>query len=510
MTDAISDPSTAFVPAYAEGTRAADFAWWSETFLVQTVDQFAGLPLLLEPWQHSFFSEALALDTDDRPYWKLVVLVVARKNGKTAMLAAYSLYHLLESDGSPEVLLAASSDKQAGRLFDAGCSFLRANTSLDERVHLREYIGEIARRDGAGKIIRMASDPGRAHGYNPSLVVCDELHAWTTPSLRRAWGAFTTAGGARHSAQIFAITTAGEARERNSSILGRILDQNEQRGHLHEQPGLTVSRNHQARTLVYKYQAPTLDRNDVAALKLANPASWITNGYLREQAENPALTDAEVLQLHGCVWAAGESTWIAPAAWAQRQLDRSVDPQEKVVLGFDGSYRRDATALVGCTLDGHLFELAVWERPERASGGWKIPRQDVDDAVRDALERYHVVELACDPPGWHAEIDSWAAEYGENTVIQFPTNQRQRMSAACDRFRTGVIEGGLTHDGSHTLARHLGNCVPKDTPSGTIVQKEHPDSPRKIDAAIAAIVAYDRAAWHAANSATKEPMFAWV
>ena len=209
------------VPDYAEGTRAADFAWWCEGYLVQTVDRFAGLPFALEAWQKEFFGEALSLDGDDRPYWKLVVLVVPRKNGKTAMLAAYSLYHLLESDGSPEVLLAASSDKQAGRLFEAGCAFLRANRLLDEVVHLREYIGEIARRDGAGKIIRMASDPGRAHGYNPSLVVCDELHAWTTPSLRKAWGAFTTAGGARHSAQVFAITTAGEASERTGSILGR-------------------------------------------------------------------------------------------------------------------------------------------------------------------------------------------------------------------------------------------------------------------------------------------------
>ena len=36
------------------------------------------------------------------------------------------------------------------------------------------------------------------------------------------------------------------------------------------------------------------------ALKLANPASWISTDYLHRQAENPELTDAQVLQLHGC------------------------------------------------------------------------------------------------------------------------------------------------------------------------------------------------------------------
>ena len=37
------------------------------------------------------------------------------------------------------------------------------------------------------------------------------------------------------------------------------------------------------------------------------------------------------------------------------------------------------------------------------------------------------------------------------------------MAAACDRFRTGVLEDGLTHDGHPALARHVGHCVAKDT-----------------------------------------------
>jgi phage terminase large subunit-like protein len=265
----------------------------------------------------------------------------------------------------------------------------------------------------------------------------------------------------------------------------------------------------EARTLLYEYAAPTSDPRDVEAMKLANPATWITEAFLRRQAEDPELTDAQVLQLHGCVWAATESTWIAPEAWAARKVERELEEGERIALGFDGSYRRDATALVACTLDGFVSPIAVWERPERAPAEWKVPRDEVDDAIAEAMERFEVLELACDPPGWHSELDSWREAYGD-VVVDFPTNERRRAAAACNRFSTGVLEGDLSHDGSTVLARHVGHCIAKPTPYGPIATKDHPDSPRKIDAAVAAFVAYDRAMWHAANTPQGVPLIAFT
>lgn len=74
---------------------------------------------MLEPWQRRMMGEALAYNSDGWATWSSTVMVAPRKNGKTAMLAALSLYRLLTDEGRPEILLAASSDKQAGRLFDA-------------------------------------------------------------------------------------------------------------------------------------------------------------------------------------------------------------------------------------------------------------------------------------------------------------------------------------------------------------------------------------------------------
>lgn len=442
-----------------------------------------------------FLEEALAYDETGWPIWNSVVLQVPRKNGKTTLLAAYAVYRLLTSDGMPEILLAAASDKQAGRLFDAAATFVRRSPTLSSLCRIRDYVGEIVREDGAGKIVRLSSDPGKLHGYNPSLVICDELAQWKTPMLKRAYAALTSGGGARKAPQTFTITTAGEAMQRHDSILGRILDAALACEDLEKQPGRFVGRILDAKTLVWAYEAPTDDPRDTAAMKLANPASWITKAYLARQAANPELSDSDVLQLHGCVWAEAEDSYIPLEAWANRSDARSVGDSERIVLGFDGSYNRDATALIGCTLgDRHVFRVGIWERPAGAPDDWRIPRHEVDAAVDQAMQRYKVVELACDPPGWGPEIEGWQERYGDVVTI-FETNKRGLMAPACDRFRAAVFEEELTHDGDEALRRHIANCATKDTPNGTVITKSS-DPNQKIDAAVAAVVAFERASVH--------------
>ena len=125
------------------------------------------------------------------------------------------MYSLVNGTGDPEILLAAGSDKQAGRLFRVCTGFVRRSQSLRDELVLREYIGEVARADGEGRIERLSSEGQTQHGANPSLVVIDELAWWRTPTLRRSWAALTTADGARNDTQVFAITTEGEANGRS-------------------------------------------------------------------------------------------------------------------------------------------------------------------------------------------------------------------------------------------------------------------------------------------------------
>jgi phage terminase large subunit-like protein len=472
-----------------------DFRSFCAEYLVQSKDRWAGKPLLLEEFQCELMQEALAYEPDSgRPVWDSVVICMPRKNGKTELLAAYALFRLLTDVGLPEIILAASSDKQAGRLFEAASLYVRQNVALDQLVRVRDHAGELKREDGQGVIYRMSSDPRRLHGYNPTLVVLDELAQWTTPELMRAHGALTSASGARSAPQVFSISTAGEARDREDSILGRVLDSALASDSAEKRPGRVIARLAAARTLVWNFEAPTTDPHDIAAMKLANPASWITEEFLERQAESPELTDAQVLQLHGGVWAAGESTWLPAGVWRECQIDRGA-PHDgvEIILGFDGSYKRDSTALVGCTVEErpHLFVVGVWERPE-GSKTWKVPREEVKARVDDAMGRWDVLEFVCDPPGWHAEIEEWGEMYADTITLMFETGRVPIMAEACSKFYSAVLEKRLSHDGDKALARHLANATVKITPNGKHITKDAPDSPRKIDLAVAAVIAHAR------------------
>jgi phage terminase large subunit-like protein len=482
---------------YAVSTAGDHFAWWAEHYCEQSVDVFAGQPLRLEDWQRDFLSEALAADEDGNPIFSSVCAVLPRKQGKTTLLAAYALWHLLEHDGSPEILLAASSDRQAGRLFDAVCQFARRNDFLREQVHVRDYIGEISRVDGGGKILRLSSDPERLHGYNPSLVIVDELHAWQAPRLRRAWAALTTAGGARKSAQVFTITTAGESHTRETSILGRLIDGNERQGELEKRDALTISRNFAGKTLVWKYEARTTDPFDTKAIKAANPASWITEDYLAKQAANPELSPDEFLQLHACVWSSGSRrAWIPRGQWQQLEVPDLVIPDEaELFVGIDAALNDDCTAVAW-----------AWRIPDSERIGLKchvigarrgvpchelVAERSMDpriaiEVVKDLAKKHRVREIAYDPNRFELAarmldeegfmvIDAWGKR----------ANQTQAWAAWYD----GVTTQRLAHDGDLVLAEHVTHAEAEHAEHGWRVRKIRGQGRVKIDAMVAAAMA---------------------
>ncbi len=491
--------------SYASGSAIEHFRWWCETYCVQSIDQFAGQPLTLEPFQLDFMGEALSVDADDLPLWKSCVLVLPRKNGKSSLLAAYAIYMLMHDEGSPEILLAASSDKQAGRLFDYVKSFVRQSAFLRDQLHIRDYIGEIARKDGEGKLLRMSSSPERLHGYNPSLVICDELAQWLAPGLRRAWAALTTGGGARKASQTFTITTAGEAQTRKESILGRLIDRNEADGELaNPHHGLTISRNFAGQTLVHNFSAATTDPNNLEAIKQANPASWITTDYLARQAANPELTREEFLQLHGCVWVEAAESWIKHAAWdALECIGLEIHDGAEVYVGIDAAFSQDCTAVgLSWRLDtddeppiygvtSHVWSPKRENPAHEYSAGGLLDNRVIVPFLQELAKRVRIVEVVYD----RRYFDTIAIMLDEvGFRIADAWSNADFRAQAWKSLEDGITGRTIAHNGDPVLATHVTNAQAEHLDSGIKVSKLRGNRSRKIDALVAVAMAHWRAA----------------
>ena len=78
-------------------------------------------------------------------------------------------------------------------------------------------------------------------------------------------------------------------------------------------------------------------------------------------------------------------------------------------------------------------------------------------------------------------------------IVEYPSTSARRMVPACAKFYDAVMEKRIVHDGDPVLARHLSNAVTKIDNLGIRIVKDQRNSPRKIDAAVAAVLATDRA-----------------
>jgi phage terminase large subunit-like protein len=176
--------------------------------------------------------------------------------------------------------------------------------------------------------------------------------------------------------------------------------------------------------------------------------------------------------------------------WSGRQVEDELRPGDRIALGFDGSIRDDATALIACRLhDGLIHPLGIWESnglPE-----WEVDVLAVDAAVVAAFKTFDVQWMYADPAYWQDIVGRWALEFGDTVVFEFWTGREANMARAIERFHTAVVTDALIHTGHPRLARHIANTHKREVRSGYVLSKEHAKSKRKIDAAIAAILAYE-------------------
>src|SRR5260221_14564089 len=143
--------------------------------------------------------------------------------------------------------------------------------------------------------------------------------------------------------------------------------------------------------------------------------------------------------------------WVHLVVWGSQGYDRDIPPEAPVVLGFDGSFNNDSTALVAVEMSAipHVDVVALWERPITADNSWRVPILEVEEAIRQACRRWDVREVVCDPFRWRRSMEILEAEH--IPISDYPNNS-ERMVPATQRFYEAAINHSLTHSGDERLA----------------------------------------------------------
>lgn len=196
---------------------------------------------------------------------------------------------------------------------------------------------------------------------------------------------------------------------------------------------------------------------------------------------------------------AGESLVFDLGEWEAAALPREIERGSLITVGVDGARFDDALAIVACDVaSGYLWPLAILERPEDAPEGYEHDLELADGAMAEAFDTFSVWRAYCDPQRIDKLIDRWQGRWGEKRVVEWFTNRPRQIGYAVRNYRMAVRSGDVSHSGDPVMGRHHANArrmplnvYDEEKRPLISMQKERPHSPMKIDAAMAACLAWE-------------------
>jgi hypothetical protein len=498
-----------------QGVKSAgvDVLAWAATTLVQPDGDNAGDLWQWRESQARFVDWWYSMDEAGNYLWRRALVVLPKGVGKTPCAAALACTELAgpvqfagwRKDGlpdmrphpSPSVKLSALSADQAE---DVTMSLAVSMLSNPEAARVIPGLdpGLTRIRSRRGTLTSATARAPSKEGLRPTAVILDETSFWSqsngghhlAETLRR--GLAKTGGRSLELTNMW-VNGSDSVAERTSAYADAV------RAGKHAGDGV----------LVWQPIGVCADLGDPVQLRagleeLYSDAPWIRVDRLMAEILDGGTHPADARRFYLNQPGSSDDAWIRADQW-HGCLDRTkpLAEQDTITLGFDGSRGRargnaDATALVGVRVkDGHVELLGCWQARE-GEDDWQAPEALIDAAVRDAFAKFRVVGFYADPSGWQSQLGTWEQIYSRRLKVRasnnHPThywaNRTSIMVKALAAFEEAVNNGDLSHDGSYRLTEHVLNARRTVSRGGVQIAKEYPDSPRKIDCAVAATLAW--------------------
>ncbi|WP_405665413.1 terminase [Streptomyces sp. NBC_00055] len=238
--------------------------------------------------------------------------------------------------------------------------------------------------------------------------------------------------------------------------------------------------------------------------KIRGDAVWLNVDSIIQSVMDATIAPSRSRRMWLNQIVAEEDAIYGPAEWDGLVDEAKVlKPGDEIVLGFDGGKSSDATALIALRVrDMCAFVLGVWEKPDGPKGeDWTVPRSEVDSEVHEAFRLFDVKAFFADVALWESYIADWSETYGAGLSVSSPSGKdaigwdmrgsQKTVTLAHERLMRSIFDAKLAHDGDLTLRRHVLNARRRTNNYGISFGKESKDSPRKIDAYAALMLAHE-------------------
>jgi phage terminase large subunit-like protein len=458
--------------------------------------------LIIEPWQIFFVCNVfgwMKVSNNFRRY-REVLLLVPRKNGKSALAAAIGLY-MLSADGEfgAEVYTGATSEKQAKEVFVPAQTMARMNPAMTNYFGIQVNASNICIPENGSKMEPIIGNP--LDGASPSCAIVDEVHEHRDSRLIDT---MITGMGAREQPIMLYITTAGD------NLSGPCYQLQLESQKCLE--GIMV--NDELFPLIYGIDQGD-DWSDLSTLVKANPnyGVSVSDDFLLsrlQDAKNNARKQSTFLTKHLNVWVGSREAFFNVDKWRQCTSDIKISDYfgQPIYIGMDLASRVDIAAIeVLIPVGDDYVRFGKYYLPESAvdSGnemytawmreGWMtitdgeiIDFNIIKEDILELCSQFEVRELAYDPFQATMLITELMAE-GVPVVEMRPTvlNFSEPMKSLDALIRAKQIK----HNGDPVQEWMISNVVAKeDAKENVYPRKERAEN--KIDGVIALLMALGR------------------
>lgn len=403
--------------------------------------------LKLELWQKAIISTMFGIvDEEKIRVFREVFIVIGRKNGKSLFASAIIAYMAyLEPEYGQEIYCLAPKMEQAAKVYDGFYQMIKAEDELDELAKKRR--SDIYIEESNTTIKPLAFNAKKSDGFNPQLVVCDEMAAWAGDGGLKQYEVMKSALGARRQPMILSISTAGYV---NDSIYDELMKRS---------TSFLKGNSKEHRLLPFLYIIDDIEKwNDIEELKKANPNMGVSvkeSFFLDEIAiaEGSLSKKAEFLTKYCNVKQNSSIAWLEYQTVDKAEVIKTLEDFREcyAVGGIDLSQTTDLTAAsIVVEKDGVLYAVTQFFMPEN-----RIETLQATDGVPyDIFVKKGIITLSGKNYVDYKDVFNWYVWLLENYGIRV-------LKIGYDRYSAQYLIDDLKNYGFHTDDVHQGeNLTP--------------------------------------------------